>query len=83
MAKYTKKDILDMSFDECIPYPVEYQYAKDSTERTLRWAERGLKAHVREDQALFGIVQGGAFTDLREMCAQKLEIGRASCRERV
>ena len=61
-----------MSFDECIPYPVEYQYAKDSTERTLRWAERGLKAHVREDQALFGIVQGGAFTDLREMCAQRL-----------
>jgi queuine tRNA-ribosyltransferase len=61
-----------MSFDECIPYPSTYDYVKKSTERTLRWAERGLKAHVRDDQALFGIVQGGAYTDLREMCAKKL-----------
>ena len=61
-----------MSFDECIPYPATYEYAKKSTERTLRWAERGLKAHTREDQALFGIVQGGEFTDLREACAKKL-----------
>lgn len=61
-----------MSFDECIPYPVEYKYAKASTERTLRWAKRGLEAHKREDQALFGIVQGGEFTDLREMCAKEL-----------
>ncbi len=61
-----------MSLDECIPYPVTYQYAKKSTERTLRWAKRGLEAHKREDQALFGIVQGGEFTDLREMCAKEL-----------
>ena len=61
-----------MSFDECIPYPVSYEYAKASTERTLRWAERGLKAHKREDQVLFGIVQGGEFTDLREDCAKRL-----------
>jgi len=61
-----------MSFDECIPYPVTYKYAKDSTLRTLRWAKRGLDAHKREDQALFGIVQGGEFQDLREMCAQEL-----------
>jgi len=61
-----------MSFDECIPYPVTHEYAKKSTERTLRWAKRGLDAHQREDQALFGIVQGGAYTDLREHCAQEL-----------
>ncbi|MCQ2741737.1 MAG: tRNA guanosine(34) transglycosylase Tgt [Bacilli bacterium] len=61
-----------MSFDECIPYPVTYDYAKKSTERTIRWAKRGQLAHTREDQALFGIVQGGAFRDLREMCAKEL-----------
>lgn len=61
-----------MSFDECIPYPVTYEYAKKSTERTIRWAKRGLAAHKREDQALFGIVQGGEFTDLRERCAKEL-----------
>ncbi len=61
-----------MSFDECIPYPVTHDYAKKSTERTIRWAKRGLAAHKREDQALFGIVQGGEFTDLREMCAKEL-----------
>ena len=61
-----------MSFDECIPYPVDYRYAKESTERTLRWAKRGLAAHKREDQALFGIVQGGPYKDLRNWSAQEL-----------
>lgn len=61
-----------MSFDECIPYPVSYEYAKASTERTLRWAKRGKEAHVRDNQALFGIVQGGEFEDLRKMCAEEL-----------
>ena len=61
-----------MSFDECIPYPVTHEYAKKSTERTLRWAKRGLEAHKREDQALFGIVQGSSYKDLREMCAKEL-----------
>lgn len=61
-----------MSFDECIPYPVSYDYAKESSLRTLRWAKRGLDAHKREDQALFGIVQGGEFEDLRKMCAEEL-----------
>ena len=61
-----------MSFDECIPYPSTKEYVAASTERTLRWAKRGQEAHKREDQALFGIVQGGAFRDLREYCAQKL-----------
>lgn len=62
-----------MSFDECIPYPADYEYAKNSTLRTLRWAKRGLDAHKRkEDQALFGIVQGGEYPDLREYCAKEL-----------
>ena len=61
-----------MSFDECIPYPASYDYAKKSTERTLRWAARGKAAHKRYDQALFGIVQGGDYQDLRAMCAKEL-----------
>lgn len=61
-----------MSFDECIPYPATHDYVKKSTERTLRWAKRGLDAHSREDQALFGIVQGGAYRDLREFAAKEL-----------
>ncbi|MCI6266010.1 MAG: tRNA guanosine(34) transglycosylase Tgt [Erysipelotrichaceae bacterium] len=60
-----------MSFDECIPYPVTYEYAKQSTERTLRWAERGKKVHSNEQQSLFGIVQGGEFQDLREWSAKE------------
>lgn len=58
-----------MSFDECIHYPATYEYVKASTERTLRWAKRGKEAHKREDQALFGIVQGGEFADLRAYSA--------------
>ena len=61
-----------MSFDECIPWPADYDYVKKSTERTLRWAKRGLEAHKREGQALFGIVQGGDYEDLRKMCAEEL-----------
>ena len=61
-----------MSFDECIPYPSDYDYVKDSVERTLRWAKRGLNAHTRKDQALFGIVQGSKYEDLRKYCAEKL-----------
>lgn len=61
-----------MSFDECIPYPASYEYAKDSMLRTIRWAKRGQEAHTREDQSLFGIVQGGEYPDLREYCAQEL-----------
>jgi queuine tRNA-ribosyltransferase len=62
-----------MAFDECIPYPAEKDYAKQSLERTTRWAERCLKAHQRpSDQALFGIVQGGMYPDLRKQSAQEL-----------
>ena len=62
-----------MSFDECIPYPATREYVEKSTERTLRWALRGKQAHTRpEEQALFGIVQGGDYEDLRKYCAEKL-----------
>lgn len=62
-----------MSFDECPPYPSTYDYMKNSVERTLRWAKRGKDAHQRpDDQALFGIVQGGEFEDLRELSAKSL-----------
>ena len=59
-----------MSFDECPPYPVSYEYMKNSIERTLRWAQRGKNVHNKSDtQALFGIVQGGEFEDLRKYSA--------------
>lgn len=62
-----------MSLDECAPYPCTHEYMEDSVERTLRWARRGKEAHQNTDhQALFGIVQGGAYTDLREHCAKEL-----------
>ncbi len=63
-----------MSFDECPPFHASYEYMKASVERTLRWAKRGMDAHKNKDtQALFGIVQGGPFTDLREHCLKELE----------
>ncbi|MFD0962354.1 tRNA guanosine(34) transglycosylase Tgt [Paenibacillus chungangensis] len=62
-----------MAFDECPPYPAEYEYVKQSTERTSRWAERCLKSHARpQDQALFAIVQGGMHEDLRVQSAKDL-----------
>jgi queuine tRNA-ribosyltransferase len=68
-----QKDIgadIIMAFDECIPYPAEYDYAKASTERTLRWAARCLATPRGDHQALFGIVQGGEFNDLRAYSAK-------------
>ena len=61
-----------MSFDECVPYPADEKYVRRSVERTLRWAQRGKDAHKREDQALFGIVQGGEYPELRKRCAEEL-----------
>ena len=61
-----------MSFDECPPWPVTHHYMEESVERTLRWAKRGKEAQTRDDQALFGIVQGGEFKDLRKHCAEEL-----------
>jgi queuine tRNA-ribosyltransferase len=53
-----------MAFDECAP-PYDRMYNEDAIQRTHRWAERCLKAKTRSDQALFGIIQGGIFPDLR------------------
>ena len=62
-----------MSFDECCPYPSTYEYTKQSMERTTRWAKRCKKAHKDvEKQALFGIIQGGFYEDLREKSAKDL-----------
>ena len=60
-----------MSFDECIPYPATYEYAKQSTERTIRWAKRGKEVHNNPNQSLFGIVQGGEYEDLRKYSAEE------------
>lgn len=61
-----------MSFDECIPFPATYEYTKQSTERTLRWARRGKDVFNSENQSLFGIVQGGAYEDLRNYSAKEI-----------
>ncbi|MDD4320239.1 MAG: tRNA guanosine(34) transglycosylase Tgt [Acidaminococcaceae bacterium] len=61
-----------MAFDECIPYPADFAYAKASTERTTRWAQRCFEAKKRPDQGLFGIVQGGMYPDLRKYSADSL-----------
>ena len=69
-----------MAFDECTPYPCERDYAEKSMRMTLRWAERCLKRHQelaaerthRPPQALFGIVQGSVYADLRRVCAEEL-----------
>nr|WP_312032101.1 tRNA guanosine(34) transglycosylase Tgt [Hujiaoplasma nucleasis] len=63
-----------MSFDECPPFHADYKYHKESLDRTLRWAQRGKNAHKNpESQALFGIVQGGPFKDLRKYSIDELK----------
>ncbi|MDA3873127.1 MAG: tRNA guanosine(34) transglycosylase Tgt [Kiritimatiellae bacterium] len=65
-----------MLFDECIPYPATEDYAEKAVNRTLRWAEVCKEQPRAEGQLQFGIVQGGAFADLRARCASELvEIG--------
>ncbi|MEZ0348379.1 MAG: tRNA guanosine(34) transglycosylase Tgt [Thermus sp.] len=60
-----------MAFDECPPYPASRAYLKESLERTLRWLERSLKAKTRQDQALFGIAQGGTDPELRRLSTEE------------
>ncbi len=65
-----------MVFDECLPFGVDRAYAERSLERTHRWEARSKAAHHRKDQALFGIVQGAFWPDLRERSAAAVaEIG--------
>ena len=61
-----------MQFDEISPYPCDHDHAKKAMHRTIRWLERCMKAKTREDQALFGIVQGAFFGDLRIECAKEM-----------
>ncbi|MBW4698374.1 MAG: tRNA guanosine(34) transglycosylase Tgt [Aphanocapsa lilacina HA4352-LM1] len=61
-----------MAFDECPPYPAGREQVEGAVERTLRWFERCVEAHRRPEQALFGIVQGGIWPDLRRRCAEGL-----------
>ena len=62
-----------MAFDECAPHDADYRYIKDSQARTTRWLKRCVQAHKNEDtQALFGIMQGGFFPDLRKESAEEI-----------
>ena len=61
-----------MAFDECIPYPATKDYAQESMDRTHRWAQRCREAKKDTGQALFGIVQGGMYPDLRKRSAETL-----------
>jgi len=62
-----------MAFDECAPYPADRKYVKDSLERTTRWLKRCKEYHKNTDnQSLFGIMQGGMYTDLRKESAKQI-----------
>jgi len=66
---------LIMALDECLPYPASHEKAKQSMEMTLRWARRSQQAFggsPARGQALFGIVQGGMFAELRRECTERL-----------
>lgn len=59
-----------MPIDECIALPASYEYTKEALYRTIRWLERSKKAKTKKEQLLFGIVQGGAYEDLRKLSAR-------------
>ncbi|MBQ0078902.1 MAG: tRNA guanosine(34) transglycosylase Tgt [Eubacterium sp.] len=62
-----------MAFDECAPYPADWHYVKNSLERTTRWLQRCKDYHKNTDkQALFGIMQGGMYKDLRKESAEQI-----------
>lgn len=64
-----------MTFDECTPYPADYKYALKSSLLTIDWAKRCKEFHEKhnlQNQALFGIIQGGMYRDLRMMCLEEL-----------
>ncbi|GHT61510.1 queuine tRNA-ribosyltransferase [Endomicrobiia bacterium] len=74
-----QKDIgadIVMCFDECTPYPVNYEYAKNSMELSLRWAKRCKEEFYKDDafktQSLFGIIQGSVYNDLRAKSAKEM-----------
>lgn len=61
-----------MAFDECAPYPADYDYVLNAVRLTSLWAKRCIESKEVNMQALFGIVQGGMYTDLRERSATEL-----------
>lgn len=61
-----------MAFDECVPYPADFKYTRESMELTLRWTQRCKDTMTNPNQGLFGIVQGGMYKDLRIECANRL-----------
>ena len=61
-----------MCFDQCAPFPADYEEVKKAAYRTYDWAKRCKAAHHHGDQSLFGIVQGGTFADLRKMSAEQI-----------
>ena len=61
-----------MAFDECAPHPCSYENALKAVERTTAWAERCKQAHDNPAQALFGIIQGNMYRDLREKSAREI-----------
>ena len=66
IQKVLNSDIV-MIFDECMPYPATHSQASDSMQLSLRWAKRSKQAHAGNNNALFGIIQGGMFEDLRDV----------------
>ncbi|MGB7814952.1 MAG: tRNA guanosine(34) transglycosylase Tgt [Methylotenera sp.] len=66
IQKILNSDIV-MIFDECTPYPATHKAASDSMQLSLRWAKRSKDAHQGNSNALFGIIQGGMFEDLRDI----------------
>lgn len=75
IQKSLGSDII-MTFDECAPYPADYEYIVNSVNLTTSWARRCIEAEIGANQALFGIVQGGIYPDLRERSAKELvELG--------
>ena len=71
IQKCLNSDIV-MAFDECTPYPASKKEAEQSMQLSLHWAERSKRAHEGNGNALFGIVQGGMYEDLRDQCTVEL-----------
>ncbi|TDJ04604.1 MAG: tRNA guanosine(34) transglycosylase Tgt [Deltaproteobacteria bacterium] len=61
-----------MAFDECIPYPATEEYVKDSIDRTHRWLDRCIETWTNPKQALFGIIQGSYYKNLRKKCVKEV-----------
>ena len=61
-----------MAFDQCVPFPADYEHVQNAVKRTTRWALESFESKGGSNQALFGIVQGGTYPDLRERSAREL-----------